>query len=293
MIHRIGGMMVPDLGHALTKSQVHAVLRCLGQLGAPEGPPLGVVAEALAVALDCDHVQDVVVWQVLRRYAMRSVLGSQISGFGVGRSVSSAPENWYATVGCLLQRAPLDARRVVDRREVAVRAEERRAAVLRGFVDANGSFLASPSVQEWVNQVVRQSDPTVIEQVLARELAIDQIEREELPPLDRMVSDRSPLTRGGMLWHAAELRIAEIHSQVQRLLHGMCEPSATMESAAPAPPHGVPGTGGSHGGRVITDSMRVLRGSHEYSAGMRYLARAMWHAARADRSFLRYAFLED
>lgn len=113
-----------------------------------EQPSARDVATALAIVLGLDTLPEHVVWRVLHTYARRSVLGSQFAGFGTGKSVSSAPENWYATVGCVLRDCP--GRRAVDRRE----------PLGRGTTSA-------------------------VEQVLWRKTTADRLQSETIPDLER------------------------------------------------------------------------------------------------------------
>jgi hypothetical protein len=92
-------------------AQADRILKTIG-----DDPTTREVADAIAVVLGTgDAVPEGVVWRVLHTYAQRSVLGSQFAGFGTGKAISSAPENWYATVGCVLRDCP--GKRAVDRRD--------------------------------------------------------------------------------------------------------------------------------------------------------------------------------
>jgi len=126
-------------------TQANATLTAIGEQSSTRD-----VATALAVILGLDALPEHVVWRILHTYARRSVLGSQFAGFGMGKARSSAPENWYATVGCILRDCP--GRRAVDRREP-----------------------------------LRRGTMSAVEQALWRKTTADQLQNERIPELERQV----------------------------------------------------------------------------------------------------------
>ena len=117
-----------------------------------DAPSARAVADALAVILELgDALPERVVWRILHTYAARSVIGSQLAGFGAGKSMPSAPWAWYGTVACVLRDCP--GRRATDRR-----------------------------------QPTKATDMPAVEQVLWRELEADRLQEVTIPDLERAVA---------------------------------------------------------------------------------------------------------
>ncbi len=91
-------------------TQANRVLTDIG-----ERPSTADVATSIGIVLGMDALPEGVVWRILHTYANRSVIGSQLSGFGTGKVLPTAPGAWYATVGCVLRDCP--GKRTVDRRD--------------------------------------------------------------------------------------------------------------------------------------------------------------------------------
>ena len=198
-----------------------------------DAPSARAVADALAVILELgDTLPERVVWRILHTYAARSVIGSQLSQFGEPTVRASAPWAWYATVACILRDCP--GRRSADRREAT-----------------------------------KATDMPVVEQVLWREVAADELQEVTIPEFERAAAQGC--AEAGVELERARLRLA-------RIVHGSTEVIQDR----------------SHTVRLtMVDSLADLRASRDYAVGMRYLCKAFWRCARPDRTFLRYLYLDE
>ncbi len=137
-----------------------------------DAPSARAVANALAVILELgDTLPERVVWRILHTYAARSVIGSQLSGFGDGKAMASAPWAWYGSVACVLRDCP--GRRAADRRQSS-----------------------------------KATDMPAVEQVLWREIEADQLQEVTIPDLERAAAQGC--AEAGVELDRARLRLARI-----------------------------------------------------------------------------------